>query len=170
MAINGNLPHDIRVTEVTDVAEDFHARFSAKGKHYCYRIFTGRVLNPLLFRYIHQTTYSLDLDLIRNAAQMFIGEHDFRSFTVTPEKEIDTRRSVTELDVWFDEEEEIISFDISANGFLRYMVRAIVGTLVDIGRGHLPADSIPEIFAANNRAAAGTSLPAKGLALIDVSY
>jgi len=170
MAINGNLPHDIRVTEVTEVPDDFHARFSAKGKHYCYRIFTGRVLNPLLFRYIHQTTYSLDLDLIHSAAQEFIGEHDFRSFTVTPEKEMDTRRCVTGLDIWLDEDEEIVSFEISANGFLRYMVRAIVGTLVDIGRGHLKPDSIPEIFAASSRTAAGTSLPAKGLALIQVDY
>ena len=170
MAINGNLPPDIRVIEAMEVPDNFHARFSAKSKMYRYRIFTGRVLNPMLYRFVHQTNYSLDFDVLRAVAREFVGEHDFRSFTVTPEKEIDTRRCLTDFYVDYDEEVNILSFEISANGFLRYMVRAIVGTLIDIGRGHIPADSVPKIFAANNRTAAGTSLPAKGLTLVNVDY
>jgi tRNA pseudouridine38-40 synthase len=170
MAINGNLCADIRVIDIAEVPDDFHARFSAMSKLYRYRVFTGKVLSPFLFRYVHQTNYSLDLDLIQTAASELVGEHDFRSFTVTPEKEIDTRRSLTRLDVSFDRTAEILTFELSSNGFLRYMVRTIVGTLIDIGRGHLPPNVIPEILAANSRIAAGTALPAKGLTLVKVDY
>jgi len=170
MAINGNLPPDIRVIRAEEVPEGFHARFSATGKLYRYRVFTGRVLSPFLFRYVHQTSYLLDLNLVRNAAEQLLGEHDFRSFTVTPEKEIDTHRNLTRLDANFNAQTQIFTFDIAANGFLRYMVRTIVGTLIDIGRGYFPPDSVPEIFAASSRSAAGTSLPAKGLALVKVYY
>jgi tRNA pseudouridine38-40 synthase len=170
LAINGNLPYDIRVIDASEVSDDFHARFSAIGKQYRYSVFTGQVLNPMMFRYVHQTTYTLDVEAMKNAAKDLIGEHDFRSFTVTPEKEIHTIRTVTALDITLDSKTEVLNFDISANGFLRYMVRTIVGTLVDVGRGHLQPDSILQIFAAGKREAAGTSLPAKGLTLIKVKY
>ncbi|HZS46293.1 MAG TPA: tRNA pseudouridine(38-40) synthase TruA [Blastocatellia bacterium] len=170
MAINGNLLPDIRVIRAEEVTDDFHARFSAKSKLYRYQIFTGRVLSPFLFRYVHQTSYLLNLNAMHEAAKQLLGEHDFRSFTVTPEKDMDTTRCLTSLHIGFDHKQELLAFELSANGFLRYMVRTIVGTLVDIGRGHLPPNSIPEIFAASSRVAAGTALPAKGLTLVKVDY
>lgn len=167
-AINGNLPPDIRVMKVEEVDESFHARFSARRKTYHYQIFTGKVLSPFLYRYVHHCTYKLDLGEMRKAIGALVGTHDFTSFTTTFTEEIDAVRTIYRLELI--EEDEMLRVEITADGFLRYMVRNIVGTLIEVGRGSMGADQIERIIDGRDRTLAGPSIPAKGLTLISVDY
>jgi tRNA pseudouridine38-40 synthase len=167
-AINGNLDRDIRVLDVIPVADSFNARNSARQKTYRYRIWTGDVLGPFAYRYVHHYRSGLDVPEMRRAAAALIGTHDFTAFTVANSEAEDHIRTLTRLNI--DVTEDEISIVVSADGFLRYMVRTIVGTLIEVGRGRRIAASMLATLESCNRANAGPSAPANGLTLVRVDY
>ncbi|HVG18531.1 MAG TPA: tRNA pseudouridine(38-40) synthase TruA [Blastocatellia bacterium] len=167
-AINGNLDRDVRALDVEQVADSFNARFSAKLKTYRYQIWTGAVVSPFLYRYVYHYRGRLDAGEMRRAAAALTGAHDFSAFTVMHTEIEDRVRSLTRLDV--DQREDSITLVAEADGFLRYMVRTIAGTLIEVGRGRREASSIAEILRSRDRANAGPTAPAAGLTLVRVGY
>lgn len=167
--LNSLLPDGIAIHLCREVEEDFHARFSATGKTYEYNIL-NRQLRPVLGRqYVWHIWQKLDLDKMRKAAKYLIGEHDFKSFEAAGSPRVHTRRIVTDCNV-LSHNGENIKIEISANGFLRYMVRNITGTLVQVGLGKFEPVDIKKILDEKKRAAAGMTAPAKGLFLKEVFY
>jgi tRNA pseudouridine38-40 synthase len=166
--LNGNLDRDLRVVEAEIVADSFHARASAKLKTYRYRIWTADVVSPFVRRYVHHYRGQLDVEEMRRAADHLIGEHDFRAFTVTASDAEGSVRTIERLDI--SEEENSLGIHIAANGFLRYMVRAIAGTLIDVGRGRLSVANVGEALSTLDRDQAGPTAPACGLTLLRVDY
>ena len=167
-AINGNLDRDIRVLEVVPVSDSFNARNSAKLKTYRYRIWTGDVISPFVYRYVHHYRAGLDIPEMRRGSEVLVGSHDFSAFTVANSEAEDHVRTLTRLDI--EETATEISIIVSAGGFLRYMVRAIVGTLIEVGRGRRMATSVAATLDSCDRANAGPSAPANGLTLVRVDY
>lgn len=167
-ALNGHLPPDIAVTSVEIVEDGFHARRSATGRVYRYRIATGEVLSPFLGPFAHHYRRPLSVDAMRSGAALLVGEHDFSAFraagdvSTTPVKTI--RRSEVAL------EGSIAVYTIEGSSFLQHMVRSIAGSLLDVGRGHKPPEWIGKALASRDRSAAGATLPAKGLCLEMVHY
>lgn len=173
-AINGNLPSDLRVLLVDIVPDDFHARYSATGKTYCYRVVHGQVMTPFWVRWADHEARPLDLDRMRRAARLFLGEHDWSAFSAA-QSDAETRvREITQLDIsseWDDRGHcELIEFTISARGFLRYMVRSIVGTLMSVGRGEIDDGTISRAICDGDRSLVGATAPAHGLTLMSVQY
>jgi tRNA pseudouridine38-40 synthase len=173
-AINGNLARDVRVLEVTLEADDFHARYSARGKTYRYRIFNGPVVSPFWYRYAHQEARPLDMERMRACAQLFLGQHDWTAFSAA-QSDAETRvRNITRLEVseCWDERGRgrLIEIEVSADGFLRYMVRSIAGTLVEVGRGRLDEAQVARAIVSCERELAGATAPACGLTLMHVRY
>lgn len=173
-AINGNLWRDIRVLKCEAVPDDFHARFSAKSKTYLYRVINAPVMSPFWRRYAAFEPKPLDVARMTDAARLFLGEHDWSAFS-SARSDSETRvRTVTELTVLsrWDERAQaaMIEFRISANGFLRYMVRSIVGTLLAAGRGECDSDTIQKAIITGDRRLAGKTAPAQGLTLLRVEY
>lgn len=168
-ALNGNLPDDVAVRAVDVVADDFDARRSSRSKHYRYRIWNHPVRSPLRGRRAWWVRGSLDLDAIRKAAPAFVGRHDFASFQAAGSEVRTTVRSLIRVEVSGAPRDEIV-FDFEGDGFLRYMIRNLVGTLVEVGRGARGADEIGAILEARDRAAAGATAAAHGLTLVSVEY
>jgi tRNA pseudouridine38-40 synthase len=168
-ALNSVLPRDIVVTEAEEVPLDFHARFSAKRKTYRYWIETGKVPNVLRRRYSHFVSVPLNLDRLKQAAQRLVGEHDFASFQASGSNVKTTVRRIYRLDVTSNPD-GLIEIEVEANGFLYNMVRIIVGTLIEVGRGKLAPEEIDDILAARDRNAAGPTAPPQGLCLLRVDY
>lgn len=166
-ALNASLARDIRVVAVEEVDEGFHARFSAKQKTYRYVIALGETVSPFEYRYVHHHPYKLNLEALRQAALAMIGRHDFAAFATAAGTE-STTRTITALEV--ERQGERLIVEVTGNGFLRYMVRTMVGTLLDVGRGRLQADAIPRILASRDRSLAGETAPASGLTLVKVDY
>jgi tRNA pseudouridine38-40 synthase len=173
-AINGNLTADVRVLAVDSVPDDFHARYSAKSKTYRYRLVHGQVRSPFWARYAHQESRPLDLERMRTVARMFMGEHDWTAFSAADSDSESRVRNVNQLEISsrYDERGhcDLIEFTVSANGFLRYMVRSIVGTLLAVGRGEIDESTIQKAIAEGERALAGATAPPHGLTLINVEY
>jgi tRNA pseudouridine38-40 synthase len=167
-AINGNLDRDIRVQEVVPVSEEFNARYSAKQKTYRYRVWTGQVVSPFEHRYVHHYSAGLDVAEMQRAAALLIGTHDFTAFTVASSDAEDHVRTLIGLDIFQHPNE--LSIVASADGFLRYMVRTIAGTLLEVGRGKRTATSLAATLESLDRANAGPSAPANGLTLVRVDY
>lgn len=167
-AINGNLDRDIRVLEVIPVSDSFNARHSSKQKTYRYRIWTGDVISPFAFRFVHHYRAGLDVREMRRASEDLVGAHDFSAFTVANSEAEDHVRTLTGLDI--EETANEISIIVSADGFLRYMVRTVVGTLIEVGRGKRIAASVAATLESCDRANAGPSAPANGLTLVRVDY
>lgn len=167
-AINGNLDRDIRISEVSSAPEAFNARFAAKQKTYRYRIWTGAVVSPFAHRFVYHFRAPLDLEGMRAAANSLIGTHDFSAFTASNGEIEDRVRALTRLEITQQANE--IWIVASADGFLRYMVRTIVGTLVDVGRGKRTAASAGEALRSRDRQSAGPTAPASGLTLLRVDY
>jgi tRNA pseudouridine38-40 synthase len=165
---NALLPRDVRILAVEEVDPEFHARRSARSKTYEYRIWRSSVVSPFRCRYVYSFRYPLREDDMDQGATYFLGTHDFTSFCATATEIEDRTRTVYEAH-WDRSGQEWV-FRIRGNGFLQYMVRTISGTLVQIGRGRLSVDRLPEIFAAKDRRLAGPSLPAHGLHLVEVEY
>jgi len=167
-AINVKLDRDIRVLEVADAPEGFNARFDAIGKTYRYRMATGPVVSPFAHRYVWPQPQPLDVDAMRQAAAGILGRHDFSVFMSAGSDVLDTVRTVdrAELLVCGDE----LVFEIHGDGFLRHMVRAIVGTLVDVGAGRRGPASMAALIASRDRGQAGDTAPAQGLTLVSVDY
>ena len=167
-AINGNIDRDIRVQEIVPVQDGFNARYSASQKTYRYRIWTGPAVSPFDYRYVHHCRSGLEVGEMRRAAASLIGTHDFTAFTVASSDADDHVRTLIDLDVSDSANE--LSIVAAADGFLRYMVRTIVGTLIEVGRGRRTAASLASTLDSLDRTKAGPCAPANGLTLVRVDY
>lgn len=167
-AINGNLNHDIRVVEAEQVDEAFHARFAAKAKFYRYRIWNGAVVPPFVCRYVYHYRDRLDVEAMRVAAAPLVGTHDFSAFTSAGSETEERVRTLTRVDVV--EKGSEIWIEVEGAGFLRYMVRTIAGTLIEVGRGRCEASTITGVLESRDRNSAGATVSAAGLTLIRVGY
>lgn len=167
-AINGNLHRDVRVVEADPVDDAFHARFLAKGKFYRYRIWNGAVVPPFVVRYVYHHRDPLDAGAMRAAAGPLVGKHDFSAFTGAGSEAEDHVRVLMRLDVVENGNE--IWIEAEADGFLRYMVRTIAGTLIEVGRGRRSASSVGDVLESRDRNRAGATVSAAGLTLIHVDY
>jgi tRNA pseudouridine38-40 synthase len=169
LALNAHLPEDIRVLAATRCHADFHARFDATGKQYRYTVWNHRAMNPLLRHRAWHVPLKLDLAAMRAAAPAFVGRHDFRSFTTNPGYEREsTVRTVTRCEI--RRSGALLTFLIEGNGFLYRMCRGMVGTLVQVGQGRIPAGGVRQILRRQDRRVAGMTAPAHGLALWRVFY
>jgi len=166
--LNSILPADVALQDVTVVAADFDARFSARGKVYRYTVWNHAVRSPRHARTAWHVRRALDMAVIREAAAALVGEHDFRAFRASDCERRTTRRHVRRLDV--DRQGALLTFEIEATAFLKNMVRIVVGTLVDIGRGQLAPDAVGRMLESGDRAAGGITAPAQGLTLLRVIY
>lgn len=162
--VNALLPADIAIRDVETASEDFHARYSATGRTYEYRIRNAPQRAPLERHREHWLSQPLDLDAVRSAAALLPGRRDLSSFAIGAGGERTIRRAE------WREDGSLLRFEIEADGFLRGVVRGIVGTLIDVGRGRTTVERFAEIVAARDRSRAGPSAPALGLCLVDVSY
>jgi len=167
-ALNAQLPEDIRVIEVAEAASDFHARFSARSKTYQYGIRTTPVSQPFDRAYVWHLPESLDVDAMRQASAVLAGTHDFAAFQSTGAETTSTVRTIYRSEMTSGP--GLLTYEIAGDGFLRHMVRAIVGTLVEIGRGRRPAHTMADLVAGGTRADAGATAPAHGLFLVRVGY
>ena len=174
IAINGNIWRDVRVLSAERVPDDFHARFSAKTKHYVYRVVNAPVMSPFWLRFAHHEGRFLDVGRMNETARLFLGEHDWTAFSAARsdvENRVRTIKSFTVESFWDARaNSSIIEFRISANGFLRYMVRSIVGTMLEVGRGEKDSDTIQTAIVSGERDLAGKTAPANGLTLHKVEY
>jgi len=195
-ALNGGLPPDVRALAAAEVGVDFHARYSASRKTYGYRICNAEVISPFERHYAWHVPGSLDVDAMDRAARSLEGRHDFAAFAAAGGTTRTTERTVmrsrvsptTNLSTTEDAEDteektssflrvprvlrggDLVVYEIAGDGFLRHMVRAIAGTLVDIGRGRRPCEQMGEVLASLNRGRAGPTAPARGLFLVGVEY
>jgi tRNA pseudouridine38-40 synthase len=167
-AINAHLPEDIVVREAVDVPEVFDANHDAVRKLYRYVIHDGAVVNPFMRRYACQSRWPLEADAMRRAAAVLVGRHDFSSFETEGSPRMSSVRTVTHLSV--NRVGEWIWIDVEGDGFLYNMVRAIAGTLINVGRGYWPEAQVEAILRAADRTQAGPTAPARGLFLMRVSY
>lgn len=166
--LNRYLPGSIAVTEVRECSERFHARYNAVGKTYQYTCFAGEVRPVFDRRYVTVLDFSPDVEKMRSAAQVLVGEHDFMAFCGNTHFKKSAIRNVDTIDI--SEEGGYIRFTLHGNGFLQNMVRIIVGTLLEVGRGKLTADDVSEILASRVRKNAGPTAPPQGLCLMSVDY
>lgn len=170
-SLNGLLPPDIRVLEVQTAPDDFHARYSAKSKIYHYHLHLDRVMSPFLRLYRHHVHFPIDLEELRAAAQMFIGTHDFSAFANEAAAGAAAKnpiRTLARLDIV--PQEGGLRLEFEGDSFLYKMVRNITGTLLDVCRGKIRREQIPEIFASKDRRMAGPAAPPQGLFLVKIDY
>jgi tRNA pseudouridine38-40 synthase len=173
-ALNGNLPRDVRIFSVEVAPEEFHARFSAQGKTYLYRVVLCPVMSPFWERYAHQEARQLDIERMQRAAKMFYGTHDWTAFA-NAHTDTKTRvRTITELSLKVREDlragAPMLEISASADGFLRYMVRSLVGTLLAVGRDEMDETAVRRAIEHGDRSLAGATAPARGLTLLRVHY
>lgn len=162
------LPEDLGILEISEVPPRFHARLTATGKTYVYRVWNSCVPNVFERRYVYQLGESLDVTAMRHAASDFLGTHDFLAFCSNKHFKKSSIRTITALTIeTFGPE---IRFSITGDGFLYNMVRIMVGTLLEIGLHRRPVDAIPSILASRSREQAGETAPARGLCLKEVYY
>jgi tRNA pseudouridine38-40 synthase len=186
-ALNRTLPGSIRILAAELAAPEFHARHSARGKQYEYRIYRGEICPPWLARYVYALNWPLDLDAMQAAAQAFVGEHDFTSFAASdpdlthrsaslaesPSEDEDSLPAGNVRSIFsssWSQEQDLFLYRVHGNGFLHHMVRNLVGTMLDVGRAQTPPHQIAPILAARSRSAAGPTAPARGLFLHSVFY
>ncbi|HEX7728415.1 MAG TPA: tRNA pseudouridine(38-40) synthase TruA [Terracidiphilus sp.] len=185
-ALNKTLPAAIRILGAKAVRSSFHARHAALAKTYEYRIYRDAICPPTLARFVHACTWRLDRALLDEAAAAVVGTHDFVSFAAAradatgregevaavsaapPDKQGTTRTIFSST--WSERETGLLVYTVRGNGFLHHMVRNLVGTMLEIGRGQFAPGSMATILAARNRSAAGPTSPAKGLFLHSVEY
>lgn len=167
-ALNNILPKDIVIKEAKEVPPKFHSRFDARSKIYRYAIVNGPSPSAIFRNVTVHISYKLDLALMKKEAKVLIGKHDFKSFQAADRIERSSIRTIKNLSI--KKSGETIKIDVEADGFLYNMVRNIVGTLIDIGRGRFPAGSMARILKAKDRKLAGETAPAKGLFLMEVKY
>lgn len=173
--LNSMLPHAIRILAVEEAPADFHARFSARGKHYEYRLYTGKVMPPLERLYSYHVTVPLDLAPMRESLQLLLGTHDFSTFENAGSRDKDkpSRKGAvrTITTARLDEERaDHLIITIIGEGFLRHMVRNIVGTLLEVGSGRRSVEEFKEALLARDRSTGGATAPPHGLKLRKVLY
>ena len=161
------LPEDIGIYSCRNVSERFHARLNAKTKTYLYRLWTTD--QPCVFdrKYVYKDTSVLDLERMRKAASYFIGTHDFSAFCANKNIKKSTVRCISSFEITQVDDE--LQFWVTGNGFLHHMVRIMVGTLIEVGKGEREPESMESLFG-QDRAKAGALVPACGLCLMEVNY
>ncbi len=186
-ALNATLPADIRIVRVDDVPPTFHPRFDARSKRYQYWIWEARVLPPTLRSWCWHIPRRIDADAMNAAARLLEGRHDCAAFRSTGNDVHTTVRSIIRASVWtldaasatpghalaarlMPAEGRFVVFDVEADGFLRHMVRALTGTLVEIGDGRRPVESMRTLLDGASRSQAGATAPAHGLVMVGVTY
>jgi len=174
-ALNALLPQTIRIVGSEEVGPDFDARWSARGKIYRYRIYRGKVVPPMIWRYVLHYPFPLDEESMRDAAARFAGTHDFASFAASTGSEEDDKERSTEREIFSAElvrtagDEELV-FTVRGRSFLRYMVRKMVGTLLDVGRGRLKPHDIDRLYELRDRSKSGPTVPPQGLVMVEVQH
>ncbi len=177
-ALNRTLPPAIRVLGAEHASPDFHARHSVRAKTYEYRIYRGEICPPWTARYVYALHWPLDVEKMRRVAALVVGEHNFTSFAAT-DPDLTTRQLEaaappnnirTIFSSEWAEENDLLIYTIRGNGFLHHMVRNLVGTFLDAGRGHIAPEDITAILQQKSRTAAGATAPARGLWLDSVEY
>ncbi len=166
--LNRYLPEDIAVREVKEAGPRFHARYNATGKSYCYTCFDGPVRPVFDRKYVYALEESPDLEAMREAALLLKGEHDFRNFCMNPRMKKSTVRVVDRI--YIEREGDYIRFTFHGTGFLQNMVRIMVGTLLEVGWGHMSLARVEEVLHSRERQKAGPTAPAQGLCLLQVDY
>jgi tRNA pseudouridine38-40 synthase len=172
-AINGNLDKDVRVMAVEEAPEEFHARFSATGKTYRYTVVNAPVISPFRVRYAAHETRPLDAGRMAEAAELFVGRHDWTAFSAAQSDSEDRVRTIRSFSVEKNAEGQegaLVTFTVTGDGFLRYMVRSLAGTLLEVGRGEKDFDTIRSAIDTGDRRLAGSTAPAHGLTLLKVFY
>ncbi len=174
-ALNALLPPAVRVVGAEEMGPDFHARWQAQGKTYRYRIFRGRVLPPFDYRRALHYPWPLDEAAMAEAARKFEGEHDFSSFAASSGSEDDDRdrqmvREIYSSEIVRETDREEIAYVVRGRSFLRYMVRKIVGTLIEVGKGRLAPDDIHRLFELRDRSQSGPTVPPEGLYLVSLEF
>ncbi len=166
-AINSYLPKDIVVKSVKKVPDKFHSRYSAKSKIYCYTILNSNIRCAIQRNYCHYYSTCLDIEKMQKASKALIGKHDFSVFKSKSDI-LSSVRTVKMLEI--KNKGKYVLFTIEADGFLYKMVRSIVGTLLEVGRGKMTITEFKKIVKSRDRAKAGNTVPAKGLCLLKVKY
>ena len=179
-ALNSRLPDDVRIVSAEEVPVSFHARFIASRKTYRYRIWNGDLLNPFERAYAWHVRGAIAIDAMQTAAQALLGRHDFAAFQAAAGTQRRTEREVFSSQVFADDDSRsaglrpspacLITYEITGSGFLRHMVRAIAGSLVDVGQGRRSPEWLTEVVASRDRTKAGPTAPAHGLFLVRVDY
>src|ERR1700751_1726948 len=174
-ALNALLPPTIRINAVEETGPDFNARWSARAKTYRYRLYRGRVVPPMIFRYVLHYPFPLDEDKMRDAAARFIGSPDFAAFAASAGPEDDDKERSTVREIYATEllrsaDNEELVFTIRGRSFLRYMGRKMVGTLLDVGRGRLAPDDVDRLYELKDRSKSGPTVPAQGLCMVSVEH
>jgi len=183
IALNDALPPSVRVNSIEVVSDDFHARHSAKAKTYRYRIYRDAICPPFLARYVYHDPYPMNEEALRRSSEHVVGKHDFTSFAASdPERSARIAESREEGEEqgasnvrtihssqWTRTNEELV-YTVRGDGFLHHMVRNLVGTFLQVGKGALKIEDVPRILAARDRSAAGPTAPACGLYLLSVEY
>jgi tRNA pseudouridine38-40 synthase len=165
-ALTAHLPADILIRAAAEAPRAFHARFSALSRRYTYVVRTEPT--ALYRRYAHVVPFALDVECMRRAAEYLLGERDFKSFAATGEEERSTLCCMKRVEI--GRSGAVLSFRVEADRFLHKMVRTMVGTLLEVGRGKIPPERIEEIVRTRERTAAGPTLPPHGLFLVEVVY
>ena len=165
--LNSRLPEDIAVLSISPAAPRFHARLSARSKTYCYTVNTSCIPDVFASRFEYRLGERLELAPMKTAADLLLGTHDFRGFSTGHTKK-STIRTITAIELRQEGDKLMITF--TGDGFLYNMVRILTGTLLEVGLGKRPPESIPEIFQTRNRTQAGFTAPAQGLCLVCVEY
>src|SRR5215471_12875811 len=174
-AMNALLPPVIRVVGAEEVGPDFHARWSARCKTYRYRLYRGKVVPPMIWRYVLHYPFPLDENRMSEAAARFTGSHDFAAFAASTgseddDKERSTVREIYATELGRSEDDQELIFTVRGRSFLRYMVRKMVGTLLDVGRGRLAPEDIDKLYELKDRSKSGPTVPPQGLCMISVEH
>lgn len=172
-ALNALLPPTIRIVAAEETGPDFSARWSAKGKVYRYRLYRGKVVPPTLWRFVLHYPFPLDEEAMKEAATKFVGTHDFSSFAASTgseddDKERNTQREIYSAELNRAEDSEELSFTVHGRSFLRYMVRKMTGTLLEVGRGKLAPADIDRLYELKDRSKSGPTAPPHGLFMVRV--
>ena len=174
-ACNALLPPAIRVVAALEVGPNFHARWQALAKTYRYRLYRGRIVPPFIWKYVLHYPYPLNVAAMQQAAPLFVGTHDFASFAAsTGSEEGDLERSsvreIYRAEIIEPLGGEEMHFEFRGKSFLRFMVRKMAGTLLDVGRGKLAPEDIPRLFELCDRSKSGPTVPPQGLCMVTVEY
>jgi tRNA pseudouridine38-40 synthase len=173
--MNAVLPADVAVQKLKEAAPGFHPRYDARSRRYRYTLYNAPLRCPLSRRYSLHVSAPLDLAAMNEAARSLVGEHDFAAFGRPPQGEITVRRVLAAgwggaLPFGCAQDGPWLTFDIEANAFLYRMVRSIVGTLLQVGRGEMSVEQFVEVLASRERSRAGQTAPPHGLCLMEVTY